>query len=310
MKIKKRGQLQISFGWMFAIITGIFILFLAIYGAARLLNIEQTASDAQVANQIGILLNPLETGFESGLKTSMTLPSETRIINRCNNNGIFGRQTIRVSQKSFNEWTNTGIDAGFSNKYIFSANYSEGKRFVVFSKPFGFPFKVADLIFITSDKEKYCFINPREGIKNEIQNLNIENFETENCSPDSVRVCFNGKGNDCDVKVDEIFGKVEKNNEDVFFEGDALMYAAILSDKETYECQVKRLMQRTGELSKIYIDKASIVSRSGCNSGVKEELLSLGSGANRFSSSQDLFFMQEIADNLGENNKNSGCKLW
>ena len=121
-----------SFAWLFAIIVGAFILFLAIYAATKIVNTEQTSLDAQAAKEIGVLLNPLETGFETGKTTSLRLPSETRIYNRCNNNGVFGRQIIQISQKSFNEWSDTDVNVGFSNKHIFSEDYVEVKKFFIF----------------------------------------------------------------------------------------------------------------------------------------------------------------------------------
>ena len=82
--IKNKGYLQISFAWLFAIIVGAVILFLAIYASTRLMSTEQTTLDAKTGKEIGILLNPLETGFESIKATSLGFPVNTRIYNRCN----------------------------------------------------------------------------------------------------------------------------------------------------------------------------------------------------------------------------------
>jgi hypothetical protein len=43
--------------------------------------------------------------------------------------------------------------------------------FYVFSTPFEMPFKIADLIYITSTKDKYCFISPPEDIEEELEGL-------------------------------------------------------------------------------------------------------------------------------------------
>src|SRR3972149_7123870 len=148
MRLKEnKAQLQIPFAWLFAILVGISILFLASSLTTKIFQTEQVASDAETAKEIGILLNPLETGFETGKTTSMILPTETRIFNRCDNEGYFGRQIIKLSQKSFNKWSDTNIDISFENKHIFSENFTEGKRFFIFSKPFEFPFKIADVIY-------------------------------------------------------------------------------------------------------------------------------------------------------------------
>lgn len=305
----KKGFLQMSFAWLFAIIIGGFILFLAIYASTKIIKTEQIALDAETAKEIGILLNPLETGFETGKKNSLILPAETRIYNRCNNDGVFGRQIIRISQKSFGEWTDTNVDVGFSNKYIFSEDFVEGKKFFLFSKPFKFPFKITDLIYLTSSEKKYCFFNAPEDVENEISDLNQENLLTENCPEDSVKVCFDSE--DCEINVNYGSRYVDKNNERMYFNEDALMYAAVFSDKEVYECQLKRVMQRAKELSLLYKDKAEFVSREGCNSNLNSDLLELGNLENSLSGSENLNnYMINLADNMQKKNNLAECKLW
>jgi len=306
----KKAAIEFSFTWIFAILVGIFILGLAIYFSVKIISIGETSVDAQVGKEIGVLLNPLETGFESLKASSFTMPVETRIYNKCNTDGNFGKQLIHISQKSFNKWTDTNLDAGFSNKFIFSKNYSQGKKFYVFSKPFEFPFKVTDLIFLTSTQEKYCFINAPEKIKEELENLNQENILIENCSADSIQVCFSGS---CDIEVnyDEKF--IEKNSKKIYFETDALMYAGIFSDKEVYECQVKRLMQRISELAKIYQEKSILTSRVGCNSNTDQDLLILMATADNFAktgNSGQLNSITEIIQQINNNNNAASCRMW
>tara|TARA_Y100000034_G_C6796993_1_gene357302 strand:+ start:29 stop:952 length:924 start_codon:yes stop_codon:yes gene_type:complete len=307
--MNKRAFLQISFAWLFAIIVGGFILFLAIFTSTKIINVEQTSLDAQTAKEIGVLLNPLETGFETGKKNSLTLQAETRIYNRCNNDGVFGRQIIKVSQKSFGEWTDTDVNVGFSNKHVFSEDFVEGKKFFLFSKPFEFPFKVADLIYLTSSDKEYCFVNPPEEIKDEISDLNQENLFSENCPANSVEVCFDS--NDCDISVNYGARFVEKDDEKMYFYSDSLMYAAVFSDKEIYECQLKRVMQRTSQLTSLYKDKAEFISREGCNSNLNSDLLELSNLESGVSSSENLNnLMINLADNMQKKNNLAECKLW
>ncbi|MBU2503632.1 MAG: hypothetical protein KJ879_01075, partial [Nanoarchaeota archaeon] len=146
MILKNKKGFEISFSWFFAIVVGGFILFLAIYGATKVINTGGEANSAKTGKEIGALLNPLETGFESGQTTLLSMPVETRIYNECEDiTGNFGRQIIKVSQKSFGDWSLTDINPSFQNKYIFSGEIVEGKNFIIFSKPFELPFKVADL---------------------------------------------------------------------------------------------------------------------------------------------------------------------
>jgi len=302
----KKAYLQISFAWLFAIIVGAFILFLAIFFSIKLINTEQTIQDAKTSKEIGILLNPLETGFETTKSTSISFPAETRIYNKCNNKGTFGRQIIQVSQKSFNKWSETNIDVGFSNKYIFSEEYVEAKKFYIFSKPFDFPFKVSDLMLITSSEKDYCFIDAPLKISEEILFLNQENLLVGNCSTQSTKVCF--KGGDCEIKVDYDNKRIVKDGEIMFFEGDALMYAGIFSNKEVYECQVKRLMQRVDSLALLYKNKAVFISEKGCYSNL--DLLTLSNLANSLEDSKDLFIMSNSVESIENENDLGNCKLW
>ena len=306
MKDKKGVEFQ--FAWIFGLIVGMTILVLAIYAVTKIIQTEEIAIDAGTAKEIGVLLNPLETGFESAQTTSLVLPKETRIFNGCNNEGYFGRQTIRVSQKSFNKWTDTNIDVGFSNKYIFSENYTEGKKFLIFSKPFEFPFKISDLIYMTSLEKKYCFSEAPDEIKEELDNLGQNNIYTENCPENSIRVCFSGN---CEIKVNYAQKYVEKDSETMQFSDDSLMYAAIFSSPKIYECQIERLMMRATQISILYSEKADAIAGRGCNSDLKNELGTLINKLNQTKNSDGLddALIFDVKD-IQEKNDDANCKLW
>ena len=114
----KKGAFEVSFAWVFAIVIGAFILFLAIFAAVKLIGLGEEESSAKTSKEIGILLNPLETGFESARSASFNMPVDTRIYGSCDLDGNFGKQLISVSQKSFNKWTETDLEVQFLNKYI------------------------------------------------------------------------------------------------------------------------------------------------------------------------------------------------
>ena len=307
--MNKKGYLQISFGWLFAIIVGIVIIALAIYFVTKIGGTQDTIQSAKTSKEIGILLNPLETSFESAVTSSVIFPEETRIYNRCDNHDNFGNQKIEIMQKSINnKWSKTGIEASFQNKYIFSERNSEGKTFYIFSKPFEFPFKVANLMYITSASTNYCFIDAPEDIEDEISDLKQPNLKLEKeCSEEDVKVCF-GYGS-CDIEIDYDAKKVEKEGEIMYFETDALMYAAIFSDKATYKCQLKRLMQRIEQLSNIYLGKSNALSIKGCDPVLNPYLSSLINSASGLSDSNQLYTMNFIIEELEEKNRGN-CKLY
>jgi len=103
---------------------------------------------------------------------------------------------------------------------------------------------------------------------------------------------------------------VKKGSDTIYFEGDALMYAAIFSDKNIYECQLKRIMKRIKTLSTIYIDKANFVGAIGCNTNSNSDLLVLINLADNLKSSSELNSIKLIADDIDEKNKEAICKLW
>jgi len=308
MERDKRG-FQISFAWIFAIIAGGFILFLAIYGVTRLMDTGGDITSAKTGVEIMVLLNPLETGFESGRTVLLTMPVETRIHNKYSLYGNFGAQIIQIDQKSYGKWSQTEIDVRFPNKYIFSDSIIEGKKFFIFSKPFKFPFKVADVIYLTSSEKNYCFINAPERIKEELSDLNQKNLLIENCPAESVKICFDTVAfQECDINVDVNRREVEKSGQTMFFETDALMYAAIFSDKNIYEYQIKRLMQRTNELLLLYDTKAILILDQGCSQDVN--LFVLKSIVNNLQSSEDLMRAANAADDVERENDRAVCRLW
>ena len=307
----KKG-FQISFAWLFAIIAGVFILFLAIFLVTRLINLGQYEISTETEKKIGVLLNPLEIKFETGKTTLLNLGRETRIYGDCDDYSLFGRQIIRISQESFGRWPEPAQGVSFKNKYIFSEKIAEGKNFYIFTKPFEFPFKVTDLIYLTSASDEYCFIDAPTHIKNELEALNQGNILLDDCSDsdESIKVCFNG--NDCDIEVDYSGNRVKKNQTEFYFTDDSLMYAAIFSDKDIYECQLKRIMQRTSQLSLLYRDKANLISKQGCSSNLNPKLSELSSIANNFETSESFKndYMVNLVKEIQEENKDSMCRLW
>ncbi len=305
----KRGFLDISFGVLFAIIVGVIILFFAIYTSSKIIRSGEHTINTETAKRLGVLTNPLETGFESAEKNKIVLDAETRIYNICDESGNFGEQKIAISQKSFGKWGDTGANIIFKNKYFFSEGIIEGKEFYLFSKPFKMPFKVADLIIIIPKNKEYCFIDAPREIAEELNALEIENIHTENCSGDEIKVCFSISSG-CDIIVNLNANYVQKRGSVVNFIGDALMYGAIFSDKDVYECQIKRLMKRISELAKVYITKEGIISKRDCNSNLNKELTELSTKARELENSGELFFIDDLAKKIDSIERSASCRLW
>lgn len=315
--MKNKKGLEFSFEWMFAIIAGAVILFLAIYGTTKLIGSEGEASSAEVGAKLSILLNPAETGIESAKLSKIVFPVRTRIYNTCEEEGSFGAQKLGIAQESglVQKWSEPGVAATSYNKYVFSEDFVEGKEFTLFSKPFDMPFKVADMIFIWPSEKKYCFIGAPATISDEIEALGTQNINLTNnvkdCDKSSVKVCFGISNCDVDVSMsaDEMSGSVKKGFDNVYYEG-ALIYGAIFSSKEIYECQVQRLMKRTSELAGLYAAKSQYSSGKGCeNANVGIDLM-IYANMTQIEDSSGLRAIASKAEDIGRGNENLQCRLF
>jgi hypothetical protein len=299
-----RKQGEFSFEWLFAIVAGAAILILAVYGAIKIGDSMRYQTDTETAKQISILTDPMQAGFASSSAGKIIFNQETKINNLCTASG-FGDNRISVSSKSGvgEEWVPSGAEISISNKYIFSSP-EIGKEYYVFSKPFFFPYKVADLIFITS--KDYCFVDAPDAMQDELRGFNAKNIKIGNCT-DEIKVCFSGT---CDIKIvssDLETGYVEKDGMKMDFAG-SLLYGAIFSDKGVYDCNVKRLMYRAGSIAEVYYSKADLMNSRGCDTNLQPDLMFLSSLKN--SSISSLTSNYNIAKEIDRKNEIELCRLW
>lgn len=307
---------EMNFAWIFSIVVGAVILFLAIYSASKLVSTERYKIDTETAAKLSILLDPLETSLESGKSSIITFSSETRIYNECFDYGNFGKQTISLSSKSRigKEWQKPGGDTSLYNKYIFSDSLEQSEQFSIFTKPLKMPFKISDLIFLSG--QEYCFIQSPEEIKDELEGLGIKNIhftdKKSNCSETSKKVCF-GQSSECDIAVygsgnDFGSGYVSKEGKSLYYTG-PLIYGALFSSPEVYECNIKRLMLRLINLCIIHKEKINMMEKRECSSILDSHLISMISLAQT-NSSRGLLAVQQKADEIERINDAALCKVF
>lgn len=303
-RYRKRG-FAFSFGWIFAIIVGAVIIFLAIYGTTKLIGTEKKIRDTEVGKEIGIILKPVETNIETSKISNIILKDNTKLYNDCNSkSGTFGTQKISVATESgIGNPDERGERISFKNKYIFSSEVVEGKKYIVFAKPLDMPFKIADLIYVLSVDDRYCFVGPPNEVEDEIEDLginivNITNNEGE-CPSGSEVVIFNGNK------------RLVKNFEEFNFEGAALGLGAAFSDKEIYECQVRRLMRRASELASIYRAKSALLApKVGCGTNLEIDLKKYAEDTLNVESSEGLIVIKQLSDDLRRKNDDLYCKIF
>jgi len=329
---------EFSFAWIFAIFVGATILIFAIYSATRLVDTKRTEQETIAGQQIGILLTPAETNLEEAKVTTISVSSPTQIYNGCVTLGYFGQQKISTKIKSGigGEWRPVpGVESSFHNKYLFSSAIIEGdKKFYVLSKPFNFPFKVADLIIIWSDKQDYCFVSANyiSELKQEIENLELKDkniFLKNNlndCPSGSKTVCFPGVSptSGCNITISASINQkkvthnlpsgsitipyVESLDEHDKY---GLLYAAIFSDPEIYNCQIERIMDRADFIAQIYKKKSKFLEPGGCGGSTDiQNLLENYASEGSVTTAEDLTEMEQKATNVKEKNEQLSCKLF
>ena len=310
--IKKRAEFD--FVWLFAIIAGAAILVLAIYGATKGADTLRYQQETQLAKSLSVVLGPLQAGFADSRTNVISFKQDTRLTNDCSE-GDFGSNKMSTATKSGigQEWSQQGGETTIRNLYIFSSA-QEGKNFEVFSKPFSYPFKVGDLLFISSDK--YCLKNVPKDLESDIKGLGLSNWYLGNCTDDMKTICFGNSGCDinifgtcsvdCDTKYDE--GYLEKEGERFYFVG-SLMYGAIFAEKDLYDCNVNRLIYRATQISEILADDTSLMDSRGCSTAMQPELVYWASVLNK--TNPDLIVdKNDIAKSLQNKESSARCKPW
>lgn len=285
--MNKKAQMP-EFNWIFVIIVGAVILFLAVMFSGKLIKTSTYQQSAELLPAFDVLLNPFSS--VGNLVKTIRLQNEVIVEINCsrNNENLLGSEKIRTKSKgAFGKWSEfTDFPYAFYDKYVF-ADQLEGKTFYVFSKPFEMPFKIDEMIYMTY--ENYCFVNAPADIEQELTAIELETLKVGECSENDKRVCFGG-ATGCEITVigdDANYntGHVEKTEKNVekrlYFASKSLMYGAIFASSSNYNCNFARLMERLKQLTSIYKRKADTLTIKGCNmmaiSGLIEKL---GSKAN------------------------------
>jgi len=320
--LQNKKSFDLPFSWLFAMIAGAFILFIAIYGATKFATTGTQLAYSESAKTIANLLNPAVSGVASSYSLKpLQFNRETRIYFSCEEktsaSPIFGRQLIAFSEQSgfLTKWSNPGTNISRYNKYIFADNIESGKTFYIFVRPFYTGFKVDDLIMISS--KEYCFVAPPESIREDIDMSGFKNINSSNtikeCKKNSLSVCFNSENSfsadECNITItgecsesncesEYDFGTVQKNGKTLNYAGN-LMYAAIFSSPKIYDCNLARLGNKINQLSDLYLKKVEIMETRDCSSNTKEDLSTINEASKIIKSSGDLvgiYFLGKMMD--------------
>jgi len=320
-----KKALEFSFSWIFATIIGAAIISLAVYAAIQIAKTNTGAEETKLSKELTVLFEPLETKTASGLASAVKLTQEVRIKSSCEIGGEneFGKQKFQLMAKAgiTKKWSGQGGNASINHKYIFLNKTADGKKFYFFTKPFNMPFKVANLVYLTSDK--YCFVIPAGSqfefvrkemgdFQSELDNIKVVTSQAE-CENGMIKACFGVSGS-CNIAVtgDRDKGIVKKNGKDMNYVTESFMYGAIFSDYDTYTCNVERLMKRLRAETTMYVREAQLLS-GRCGSIPISSLINFGNNIPKNFESGNAAagaLMVSLAASLEDQNQAVECGLW
>lgn len=333
LELKKNQRGTVEFGWIFSIIVGAMILFFAFYFVGTKLMQKQGMDELVSTQTLDVLYTPFSyVGSVAEASASVASLGETTTLQiECSD--ITGSDFL-----GYNEISTYSFSKGVKNeappkraydKYIFSEGGAE-KLFFVMSKPLNMPWRIADLVYTFPNNQTYCFDkNTPTNIRNEFQGLEnsseTKHFFFGDITPEikskCIDVCFGTDG--CDIKVTSLknsnyaLGYTSKNNKKMYYYGNALLYAALFSSPELYECNLKRLASRASIQRDLYIEKDKALKQKQCYS-----LFSLGPLGTSFESLKtarmtDAIAMENLfsairtnSELLNNQNRGADCALY
>lgn len=171
---KKQGQMTIQFNWIFVLGAGTVILIFFVGIIVK----QQAISERNLSYEIVNILQSIITGATVSEQTKNFIDSSSLknyvLEFHCESEGggfreIFSGYGIKGSSAS----VETPIEAIFSPKEI------QSNQIIAWSMPFKFPFKVMDVLMLTSLSTKYYFIGSSDPtfiteLKNSTGGLNVD----------------------------------------------------------------------------------------------------------------------------------------
>ncbi len=250
----KKG-FEISFSWLFAIIAGISVFLFLTWFAVKQTDLFGNVSAQAAAEELDIAF----TGFSSSMiGTKLNFPKDIELEFKCDPTLYEERMLIngRGGKK-------------LKGNIVFSPSNMKNNEFSLWTKGWNIPFRVSNFIFLADNKHMY-----------DLQGFDLTNLndfpDIFNTGAGGERINFiQGRdgtpSNDektiywlYDDKLDERYGTIYVNGAGYPYFGDAMIYAAIFSDKDNFDCLYRKSKERAKNVIKVYETKAQNMG-PGCH---------------------------------------------
>lgn len=266
----KKAQINLQFNWIFVIIVGAIIIAFFTGFAIKYKGLQEEKGDIELINSLDNTLTQLQSSYFS-TKSILDIKSEFKF--KCDSNGV----NINVGNKKYS-----------INNMIFSSGDMNGK-ITVWYVPYKMPFKIANFYYIAPKNMKISLISRgdtqefAEQLQMEIQKYfpNVDIVSNVGMVNEGKVVLISERGvSEMDgswvSNIDESLvvvvpnenlyeGKVVVKGENYDYLGFAMLYGAIFA--EDYGCVLEGFDELRGDVIDVYIRKAGLIQKSGCNYG-------------------------------------------
>ncbi len=245
--IQKKGTVE--FSWIFALIVGGSILFLAFFFVGQQFFQQKQLAQIQTTQTIDVLLTPFSSSgnIANAQEGVIKLQKDSDLNLYCekaDNFNSLGYESLEIipldTKKTLtSSGTNNAIsEKKIYDKYIFGEDFTT-KEILTFSKPFNAPWRIADMVYIFPYENTYCFYGNLMPLRIKKELISLDNssslkhflFEVNNGEEENdytiktdtkctKNICFNHPSDiTCDITIipdsassDYLLGKIEKGN--------------------------------------------------------------------------------------------------
>ncbi len=259
MKHYRKGQIEITFNWVYILIAGAVILLFFV----SLIVKQKEISEERLAEDVVRVMESIFTGAQVSEKTKSSLPL----------GGLSERDLYFRCEDAVGEYGIKGLPARTQNSLdpLFAPKEVTGTRLILWSLPYFLPFKITDFLFLTSDKHHYVFVGAGSGFSDQFVEGALDSDPKLSISVQKVNLLSEVviKSKETKVRVIDADGTLIKDGQVIpenllIVDDDKLTAASFTANKE-----INFFKKRGAVWRKINPQPITIVSRTAIRDAAK-----------------------------------------
>ena len=154
-KIRKRGQVEITFNWVYILIAGAVILLFFVGIVFK----QKAISEEHLSTDVVRIMESIFTAAQSSEKTKSSIPV----------GGLSDKTFYFHCEDGVGEYGLEGLSVRVQNSLypLFAPSSVKSSRLILWSLPYILPFKITDFLMVTSINHYYYFLGEGQGFSDE-----------------------------------------------------------------------------------------------------------------------------------------------